>query len=117
MTDTETSVLFNSSDSMCLLKTAVARVVSDTGSDNANILFDEEGAQHSFISERLANTLQLTPYRQENVSLAAFGADASTPQHLDVTDITIISHTGERLAHPITKENSQFDISLLIGVD
>ena len=51
MTDTGTSVLFNSSDSVCLLKTAVAKVVSDTCSDSAKILFNE-GAQHSFISRK-----------------------------------------------------------------
>jgi len=39
----------------------------------------------------------LTPYKQENISLAAFGADASTPQSLYVTDVTIISLTGERI--------------------
>ena len=149
MANTDTSVLCNSGNSVCLLKTAVARVVSEAGSNTANILFDE-GAQRSFISKRLANNLQLTPSRQESISLAAFGADTSTPQHLDVTDVTIVSQTGEMiplsvlvvpkiaaplhcvttsklrelsylrdltLAHPIMKENSQFDISLLIGVD
>ena len=149
MASSETSVLCNSGNSVCLLKTAVAKVVSNSGSDTANILFDE-GAQRSFISKRLANTLQLTPRRQEHVSLASFGADTSTPQHLDVTDVKIVSQTGEMiplsvlvvskiaapfqcvttsklrelpylrdltLAHPIMKANSQFDISLLIGVD
>ena len=70
-------MLCNSGNSICLLKTAVARVISETGSDTVNILFDE-GA---LISKRLANTLQLTPSRQESVSLAAFGADTSTPQY------------------------------------
>ena len=89
-------MLCNSGNSVCLLKTAVARVVSEAGSNTANILFDE-GAQRSFISKRLANNLQLTPNRQESVSLAAFGADTSTPQHLDVTDITIVSQTGDMI--------------------
>ena len=97
MANTDTSVLCNFGNSVCLLKTAVARVVSETGSNTANILFDE-GAQHSFISKRLENNLQLTPSRQESVSLAAFGADTSTPQHLDVTDVTIVSQTGEMIS-------------------
>jgi len=82
MADTKTS-LCNSGSSVYLLKTAVSRVVSNTSSSTANILFDK-GAQRSFISKKLANTLQLTLYRQENVSLAAFGANTSSPQHLDV---------------------------------
>ena len=127
----------------------MAKVTSDKCSGTANILFDE-GAQRSFISEKLASTLQLPPYRQESVSLASFGADTSAPQQLDVTNVTIVSHTGEMiplsvlvvpriaaplhsiatskvqelpylrgltLAHPIMKEDSQFDISMLIGVD
>ena len=135
--------------SVCLLKTAVAKVVSDVGSTTANILFDE-GAQCSFISKKLANTLKLLPCRKESISLASFGADASMPQCLDVTTVNIVSHMGEMiplsvlvipkiaaplhcitssnlrelpylrnltLAHPIMKEDSQFDISLLIGVN
>jgi len=149
MADTQTSVLCNSGKSICLLKTAVAKVTSDKCSGTANILFDE-GAQRSFISKKLASTLQLAPYRQESVSLASFGADTSAPQQLDVTNVTIVSYTGEMiplsvlvvpriaaplhsiatskvhelpylrgltLAHPIMKEDIQFDISMLIGVD
>ena len=146
LADTQTSVLCNS---VCLLKTAMAKVVSDVGSATANILFDE-GAQRSFISKKLANALKLTPCRNEIISLAPFGGDPSTPQRLDVTAIKIVSHTGEMiplsvlvvpkiaaplqcitgsklqelpylrdltLAHPIMEEDSQFDVSLLIGVD
>ena len=146
LADTQTSVLCSS---VCLLKTAVAKVVSDVDSATANILFDE-GAQRSFISKKLANTLRLTPSQYENISLASFGADASIPQCLDVTTIKVVSCTGEMiplsvlvvpkiaaplqcitssklqelpylknltLAHPIMKEDSQFDVSLLIGVD
>ena len=124
-------------------------MVSDVGSTTVNILFDE-GAQHSFISKKLANTLKLLPCQKESISLATFEADASMPQCLDVTTVNIVSHIGEMiplsvlvvpkiaaplhcitssklrqlpylgnltLAHPIMKEDSQFDISLLIGVD
>ena len=146
MADTQASVLCSS---VCLLKTAIAKVVSDVGSTTANILFDE-GAQRSFISKKLANSLKLLPCRNESISLASFGADASMPQCLDVTTVNIVSYMGEMiplsvlvvpkiaaplhcitssklrelpylrnltLAHPIMKEDSQFDISLLIGVD
>ena len=67
--------LYNSGKSICLLKTAVAKVTSDTYSGTANILLDE-GAQCSFISTKPASTLQLAPYRQDSVALASFGAEA-----------------------------------------
>ena len=60
LSDSQTSVLCNPDNSVCLLKTAVTSVISDVGSATANILFDE-GAQRSFISKGLADTLQLTP--------------------------------------------------------
>ena len=55
LADTQTSVLCSS---VCLLKTAVAKAVSDVGSAIANILFDED-AQCYFISKKLANALKL----------------------------------------------------------
>ena len=91
LADTQTSVLCSS---VCLLKTAVAEVVSDVGSATANILF-HESAQCSFISKKLANTLRLTQSQYENISLASFGADASISQCLDVTTIKVVSCTGE----------------------
>ena len=57
LADTQVSMLCSS---VCLLKTAVAKVVSDVGSATANILFDD-GAQRSFISKKLANALKLLP--------------------------------------------------------
>ena len=49
----QSSVLFNPSNSVCLLKTAVTKVKSDKTSTVANVLFDE-GVQRSFISQQLA---------------------------------------------------------------
>ena len=90
----QSSVLFNLNDSVCLLKTAVTEVKSDKTSAIANVLFDE-GAQRSFISQQLADVLQLTPSRQENITLAPFGADTMTPQSLSVTSIKVVAKTGE----------------------
>jgi len=69
--------------SQCLLKTAVTEVMSDTAKAVANVLFDER-AQCSFISQQLADVLQLTALRQENITLAPFGADNMSPQSLSV---------------------------------
>ena len=58
----------------CLLKTAIATVVGTSLQTEANVLFDE-GSQRSFLTEKLANDLELTPYRFENISLSSFGAN------------------------------------------
>ena len=90
----QSSVLFNSSGSVCLLKTAVTEVKSDKTSAVANVLFDE-GAQRSFISQQLADVLHLTPSRQETITLAAFGANTMTPQSLGAASIKVVAKTGE----------------------
>ena len=59
--------------STCLLKTAIATVVGTDSQTEANILFDE-GLQHSFLTEKLAHELTLTPCRQENIYLSSFKA-------------------------------------------
>ena len=79
---------------VCLLKTAVTEVMSDKTSAIANSLFDE-GAQHSFISQQLADALQLNPSQQESITLAPFGADSMTSQSLSVASITVVAKTGE----------------------
>ena len=90
----QSSVLFNPSDSVCLLKTAVSEVKSDKTSAVANVLFDE-GAQCSFISQQLADVLQLTPSKQEDITLAPFGANTMTPKSLSVASIKIVAKMGE----------------------
>ena len=49
----------------------------------------------SIISQQLANVLQLTSLRQENITLAPFGADNMSPQSLSVVSITVVAETGE----------------------
>ena len=111
-------------------------------------MFDE-GAQRSFITQTLADALQLIPSRQENVCLSSFGAETKSSQSLGVASIRLVTNTGKMiplsvlivpkiaaplqtimssqlrelphlrclaLAQPITGD-TQFDVSLLIGVD
>lgn len=66
-----------------LLKTAVAQVKTDGIHVEANILFDE-GAQRSFMSEKLAKTLRIVPHTSECVSVSAFGAKLSSSSELGV---------------------------------
>ena len=57
--------------SVCLLKTAIADISAGTITIEGHILFNE-GAQHSFIIQELADKLQLKPTGHENVSVASF---------------------------------------------
>ena len=72
----------------------MTEVKSDKTSAMANVLFDE-GAQHSFISQQLADKLHLTPSRQESITLAPFGATTMTAQCLGIASITVVAKTGE----------------------
>lgn len=60
-----------------LLKTAIAPVSSSTYCSHGNILFDE-GTQSSFISSKLAKTLQLTPDGTDVEKLATSGDTSKT---------------------------------------
>ena len=61
-----------------LSKTAVAYVQSSHSTCRANILFDE-GAQRSFISQELADSLRLPTLSYETVQLSTFGIKSTTP--------------------------------------
>ena len=82
-----------------MLKTAVTEVRPDKTSAIASALFDE-GAQRSFISQQLADLLQLHPSRQECITLVPFGANSMTPEHLSVASITVVTKTRELI--PLT---------------
>ena len=59
--------------SVCLLKTAIAEVLSCTAIAEGHILFDE-GAQHSFMTQQLLDELHLQPTSHETISVSSFGA-------------------------------------------
>ena len=82
--------------SICLLKTAVAQINTGGVHVEANILFDE-GAQRSFITEQLANTLKISPHTTENVSISAFGNELSSSTQLGVATINVITLVGEQI--------------------
>ena len=62
----------------------------------ANILFDE-GAQRSFITKKLANTLRISPHTTENVSISAFGDELSSSTQLSVATINVVTLGGEQM--------------------
>jgi len=55
-----------------------------------------EGSQQSFMSQTLANTLQLQPFKRENVQLSAFASQKPSP-HLEVAQINLITLGGTKL--------------------
>ena len=85
--------------SVCLLKTAITTVSAGSISTEGNILFDE-GAQHSFISQKIADRLSLHPPHSEQISLSSFGNLASSDRFLQVA--TILVHTQDRSVIPIS---------------
>ena len=83
--------------SVCLLKTAIAPVISGSTRINANILFNE-GAQRSFICSELARKLQPIPDTTTQVALSSFGANSPSLQTLEVTTIQIQALNGNRIS-------------------
>ena len=66
------------STTITLLKTAIAPVIGEGIRIQGNILFDE-GSQRSFITVETAAKLKLKPVTTENVTIAPFGAEYSSP--------------------------------------
>lgn len=79
-----------------LLKTAVAPISSETQTLDANILFDE-GSQRSFVTEELADKLQLTRTGSEVINLASFGGSTQTANSLDTATVTLTTISNERI--------------------
>ncbi|XP_053388749.1 uncharacterized protein LOC123533693 [Mercenaria mercenaria] len=95
----QTAALFNSTFSPrpeVLLKTAVAEVYAENQYAQANILFDE-GAQCSFISEKLADQLNIKPCDNTVVNLAAFGDSSQKVRHLKTATIYLLTDDGDKI--------------------
>ena len=82
--------------SVCLLKTAIADISAESTTVEGHIHFDE-GAQRSFITQELADTLQLQPTRHELITVSSFGAQVSTPKKFAVATICIHTLNGGRI--------------------
>ena len=82
--------------SVCLLKTAIADISAESTTVEGHILLDE-GAQRSFITQELVDTLQLQPTRHELITVSSFGAQVSTPKKFAVATICIHTLNGGRI--------------------
>ena len=87
-TAASTTPLSAISTSVCLLKTAIANVSAGQTTVERHILFDE-GTQCSFITQELANQLQLKPINHEQISVSSFGKQISASKRLAVASISI----------------------------
>ncbi|XP_071161120.1 uncharacterized protein [Mytilus edulis] len=75
--------------SQVLLKTAIAPITYDkTHFNTANILFDE-GAQRSFITQEMADLLNLRPHRKEAITISGFGESNKKVRNLPIATIYI----------------------------
>ena len=79
----------------CLLKTAIADVRAGIHYCNINILLDE-GAQKSFISQKLANDLKICSSEQQEMCLSSFGGATSLAK-LQVTSIYLKTKAGDEI--------------------
>ena len=83
-----------------LLKTAITDVCYKHNINSAAILFDE-GAQRSFITEALANELQLPRQSTEAVSLSAFGGSSEKYQHIDTSTMYVVTKQQQKIPIPV----------------
>ena len=79
-----------------LLKTAIAPVIGEGIRIQGNILFDE-GSQRSFITLETATKLKLRPVTTENVAIAPFGAEYSSPQPIPVGQVKVETTSGDKV--------------------
>ncbi|XP_063419195.1 uncharacterized protein LOC134702016 [Mytilus trossulus] len=96
-TPNETRVMYSSQQNHnILLKTAIAPVVYNDQEVECNILFDE-GAQCSFITQKLADQLEIKPTEKVSIQLSAFGDLSQKVRNLDTATIQLQTDTGEKV--------------------
>jgi len=83
----ETNMLPN--NVACLLKTDIVEVRSGINFCKVHILFDE-GAQRSFMTQQLADTLKVKLYTHHRIHISAFGGEA-IPRELQSTSIAMLT--------------------------
>ncbi|XP_053378498.1 uncharacterized protein LOC123533118 [Mercenaria mercenaria] len=94
-----TAILHSStqSPSNVLLKTAIAPVCNQQFRVDATILFDE-GAQRSFITEKLADELHLPRGNPEIIHLTSFGDSNQNVRFMDTSTVYLVTDSGRKIA-------------------
>ena len=80
-----------------LLKTAVSTICDDGRYADANILMDE-GAQKSFITQKMADQLKLQRDGSDVIYLSSFGDPTHTVKRLDTATVYVVATDGD--SHP-----------------
>ena len=79
-----------------LLKTAINMIATQNKIATAHILFDE-GAQRSFITQSLADELELMPEVSETLNLSVFGGSSTSIKQVDMATINLNTEDGEKI--------------------
>ena len=82
-------------NTISLLKTAIAPISAEGLRIQGNILFDD-GSQRSFITKEVATKLNLKPNNSEHIAVAPFGAEYTSAQRLSVACVFVETKSGER---------------------
>ncbi|XP_071124079.1 uncharacterized protein [Mytilus edulis] len=90
----ETAVMYTSQHPSVLLKTAIAPISYGKRITEASILFDE-GAKRSFITQSIADKLQIRPSGRDTIELSAFGDKEKNIRHLDTATVQLHTDKGE----------------------
>ncbi|XP_071145169.1 uncharacterized protein [Mytilus edulis] len=88
------AVMYTSQHTSVLLKTAIAPIFYGKQIIETSILFDE-GAQRSFITQRIAEKLQIRPSGRDTIELSAFGDKENNIRHLDTATVQLQTDKGE----------------------
>ncbi|XP_069138142.1 uncharacterized protein [Argopecten irradians] len=94
-----TSVMYTASEvhsSQVLLKTAIAPVCVNGQCVQSNILFDE-GAQRSFVTQELADKLQMETTGKETINISGFGQVGDKVRHLSSGTVYLQTNTREKI--------------------
>ncbi|XP_071136873.1 uncharacterized protein [Mytilus edulis] len=93
----ETRVMYSAQQSHnILLKTATAPVVYNDQQVECNIFFDE-GAQRSFITQKLADKLEIKPTEKVSIQHTAIGDLSQKDRNLDTATIQLQTDTGKNI--------------------
>ncbi|CAC5425528.1 unnamed protein product [Mytilus coruscus] len=100
----------SSGRSQVLLKTAIAPITYDkTQFTSANILFDE-GAQRSFITQEMADLLNLRPHKKEAITISGFGESNKKVRNLQIATIYLkVTVRAKLLIQTLWKEGYNWD--------
>ncbi|VDI30698.1 Hypothetical predicted protein [Mytilus galloprovincialis] len=98
-TENSTPIMHTSAkqeNSTVFLKTAIAPIWSQNQCADAHILFDE-GAQRSFMTQEIADKLNVKPDGKETLNISAFGNSDKNVRHMKKATVFLEADSGEKI--------------------